>query len=272
MKTLYVSDLDGTLLTSHDQLSPATQAILTRLSHAGVAVTYATARSYQSASKVTRGWIPSLPVIAYNGAFLADAATGKHFWSTSFSPEEAAAVQEEYQSRGLSPLVYAFVEGRERVSYRADHVNDGLGRYLSLRLHDPRFRPVITDEALYQGQPFYFTVIGEQEDLRASYETLHPLAAYTVLLQQELYRPEYWLEVMPRAATKANGILRLKEMLGFERVVGFGDGINDVSLFSVCDEAYAVANAAPELRRVATGVIPSNEEDGVARWLEVHAQ
>lgn len=43
-------------------------------------------------------------------------------------------------------------------------------------------------------------------------------------------------------------------------------------MFDMADEAYAVANAVPELKARATAVIGGNNEDGVARWLEAHAQ
>ena len=45
---------------------------------------------------------------------------------------------------------------------------------------------------------------------------------------------------------------------------------NDLPLFQAADESYAVANAVPELKAAASGIIPSNEEDGVARWLAAH--
>ena len=47
----------------------------------------------------------------------------------------------------------------------------------------------------------------------------------------------------------------------------FGDGINDLDMFHIADEAYAVENAVPELKAAATAVIVSNDEDGVAKWL-----
>ena len=62
-KTLYVSDLDGTLLSRRDRLSPYTVETLNRLLHAGVLFTYATARSLSSASVVTEGLRMDLPVI-----------------------------------------------------------------------------------------------------------------------------------------------------------------------------------------------------------------
>ncbi|MCM1416322.1 MAG: HAD family hydrolase, partial [bacterium] len=42
---------------------------------------------------------------------------------------------------------------------------------------------------------------------------------------------------------------------------------NDIPMFEISDECYAVANAAPELKALATDVIASNDEDGVAKWL-----
>ncbi len=86
-------------------------------------------------------------------------------------------------------------------------------------------------------------------------------------MQQELYRPEYWCEIMPTLATKANAIRKLKNMWGCTRVISFGDAINDIPMFEISDECYAVENAVDELKAVATGIIESNEDDGVAKWL-----
>ena len=91
-------------------------------------------------------------------------------------------------------------------------------------------------------------------------------------MQQELYRPEYWCEIMPAKASKANAIRKLKEMRGCSRVISFGDAINDIPMFEISDECYAVENAVDELKAVATGVIESNEEDGVAKWLLSHVE
>ena len=73
---------------------------------------------------------------------------------------------------------------------------------------------------------------------------------------------------MPFAASKANAIKQLKELLECDRVVAFGDGRNDIDMFELADESYAVQNADEQLKRYATSVISSNDEDGVAHWLE----
>ena len=43
--------------------------------------------------------------------------------------------------------------------------------------------------------------------------------------------------------------------------------VNDIAMFKDADEAYAVSNAHPELKKYATGIIEANEDDGVAKWL-----
>ena len=93
---------------------------------------------------------------------------------------------------------------------------------------------------------------------------------YRCTIQQELYRPEYLCEIMPLGATKSNAIRKLKKLRGCDKVISFGDAINDIPMFEISDACYAVENAVDELKAVADGVIDSNENDGVAKWLEQH--
>jgi hydroxymethylpyrimidine pyrophosphatase-like HAD family hydrolase len=72
---------------------------------------------------------------------------------------------------------------------------------------------------------------------------------------------------LPKQATKANAIKKLKEMWNCDRVVSFGDAINDIPMFQISDECYAVENAVDSLKELATGIIESNDNDGVAKWL-----
>ena len=73
---------------------------------------------------------------------------------------------------------------------------------------------------------------------------------------------------MPKKATKGNAILPLKEKLKCNKIISFGDSVNDIPMFEISDESYAVENAVDELKKHATGIIMSNEKDGVAHWLE----
>lgn len=272
MSTLYVTDLDGTLLNSSDQISQYSMETINGLVARGMQFTYATARSLVSASVVAKGLSATIPVIAYNGALIIHPATGEVISSLSFTEEEAGYVSGVLQENGANPLVYAYVDGVERVSYVAGRENEGIRRYLDVRKGDRRFRPLADEERLYQGDIFYFTCIADREELLPLYEIFSGDERYRCTLQQELYRPEYFLEIMPKKASKAEAIRKLKEIWHCDRVVSFGDAVNDIPMFEISDACYAVANAVPELKACATDVIGSNDEDGVARWLSQFGQ
>lgn len=270
-KTLYVTDLDGTLLNRQDRINHESIVIINELVAKGMLFTYATARSLVSASVVTEGLSTDFPVIIYNGAFIIHPSTGKILSEQSFTPEERLRVIEVLDEYNISPLVYSYVDGIERVSWITSRENDGIKRYINNRKKtDPRFRPISSREELYQGEMFYYTCIGEREEMQPAYDLLSKDTRFRCTLQQELYRPEYWFEIMPAQATKAEAIGQLKKLWNCDRVVSFGDAINDIPMFEISDECYAVENAVDELKAIATGIIDSNENDGVAKWLQEH--
>lgn len=272
MRTLYVTDLDGTLLNRESSLSAYTIETINALVRQGAAFTYATARSLVSASKAARGLELRHPIIAYNGVLIIDPNSGEVVDRRVLFPDAVEDVKAFLAKAGVSPFVYSIIDGTEKVSWLTSKENDGVRYYISKRPGDPRFRPLEDESRLYEGAPFYFTCVGDREELLPVYEQFKDDPRFTVSFQQELYRTEYWCELMPAGSTKANGILRLKELLGAERIVSFGDNLNDLPMFRVSDECYAVENAVPELKDAATAVIPSNEDDGVAKWLLEHAE
>lgn len=264
---LYVSDLDGTLLNSREEISAYSLQIINGLIEKGMKFTYATARSLSSASKVTRGLTVHIPVIIYNGAFIVEADTGKILYSTGFLKEEQQSAAELLEEEGLFPLVYTYRDGQEKVLWDSAHENEGVRNYLAARKGDKRMEAVKAGESLYQGDMFYFTCIDEKARLQGAYERIKDDVRFRVTFQKELYRPEYWLEIMPAKASKAVAINELKKIWNCSRIVSFGDAVNDIPMFRISDQAYAVENAVDELKKYATGVILSNEQDGVAKWL-----
>ena len=79
---------------------------------------------------------------------------------------------------------------------------------------------------------------------------------------------KYLTNIVHSTLSKAKSLLKLKEDYVFDRLVVFGDSLNDISMFKIADESYAVSNARDELKELATQVIGYNEEDSVAHFLE----
>ena len=137
--------------------------------------------------------------------------------------------------------------------------------FLASRKGDIRTNAVSAVTDLKSGSLFYITCIDKQDKLKPLYEKYKDL--FHCVYQTEMYTKQQWLEIMPLNASKANAVKQLKALLGCEKVVAFGDGKNDVDMFELADEGYAVENAHEDLKKHATDIILSNEEDGVAQWL-----
>ena len=268
MRTLYVSDLDGTLLRSDERTSGYTNGIINRLTEQGMLFSYATARSFVTSQKVTAGITAKIPLIVYNGAFIIDNVTGQRMLETFFDAA-ADALLDDLFAHGISPIVYAFIGGAERFSFVPALCTRGMRTFLESRRGDHRTNAVDTPQALHAGNKFYITCIDEPQKLRPFYEKYRD--AYHCVYSSDIYSGEQWLEIMPQAATKSNAIRQLKAMLRCDRLVVFGDGKNDTDMFQIADESYAVQNAHDDLKQLADAVIASNDEDGVAHWLEAHA-
>ena len=264
-KTLYISDLDGTLLRWDQTLSPYTVETLNRLIGQGMCFSYATARSFVTAKAVTEGLSAHVPAIVYNGSFIIEQGSGKRLCTNAFCGEDGKAILDYLIEREVYPIVYAFVDGKERYSWCPHLESRGTAIFNHTRRGDVRENPVSDLSYLYRGEIFHFTCIDEEEKLRPIYEYF--CEKFPCVFHIDVYSGEQWLEIQPHGATKAEAILKLKEMLGCNRIVCFGDGKNDVSMFEIADECYAMANAEDELKTIATAVIDSNEADGVARYL-----
>lgn len=268
MKTLYVSDLDGTLLGSDARVSEFTSAVINKLVENGLLFSYATARSLTTVKQVTQGLKASAPLIVHNGAFIIDNATEKVLRANYFDGSVQRLLDRLFAAN-VFPIVYALIDGRERFSYCPHLRTRGMKAFLDMRKGDERTKVADTPEELKRGNIFYITCIDEPEKLLPLYDEYRE--HYYCVYQKDIYTHEQWLEIMPKAATKSNAMMQVKSMLGCERVIAFGDGKNDIELFKAADESYAVSNANDELKKIATGIIPSNADDGVAKWLKENA-
>lgn len=268
MKTLFVSDLDGTLLTAKETVSEYSLRLLNKLiDEDGVLFTYATARSLNSAAKAVWGLRQNLPVILYNGAIIMEPWNGNKLYNSHFTGTVRADIRRILHEYDVWPLVYSFLGNKERVSWLRGRETEGMKRYLSRRAGDPRLNPVDSPDELKDDEIFYYTYIDAKERTDVLHAVFEKDARFRCIYQQETYQSDYWLEIMPAGTSKGAAATVLKERLGAERLVVFGDALNDRELFRAADEAYAVENADEELKKAATAVIGYSEEDSVSKFI-----
>ena len=87
----------------------------------------------------------------------------------------------------------------------------------------------------------------------------------------DIYSHATWLEISHQQANKRAALQKLKDLLAAGRVTCFGDHLNDIPMFEAADAKFAVANAEDALKEKATGIIDSNDNDGVAKYLHAHS-
>lgn len=269
MKTLYVTDLDGTLMRDDKIISNESIDILNRLIDQGIFLTYATARSLSSASDITRNISFHLPVIIRNGTILANPQTNKEIEISMFG-RELQHIRQALSGTAIPGFATAYFGSNEVKLCLAGKMNEGFQDYLQSHSTDQRIHMVDAEDKLYEGKTCYFTFIAPKNELQPLYERVKHIEGIHCIFQQDKYRPEYWLELCPGDATKAAAIQKIKQLYDCQKVIVFGDSANDISMFRMADEAYATQNAIDELKEIATGIIENNNADGVAKWLEVH--
>ena len=264
---LFVSDLDGTLMRGDLTISDFTVKTINSLVEQGISFTYATARSIVSARTITSELKLKLPVITRNGAVLADNSDGQIIEKALFSKREIGLLKEMLAELPKAGFVSCYF-GDDMIKTFADTDHtDGLQGYLDYYKDDPATVIVPDVEGMFRGDPGYVTMIGDKDEIEPIYKRASEYKGWECIFQKDIYRNEYWLEICPQNCTKAKSILKLKEEYGFEKLVVFGDSVNDLPMFKIADESYAVSNAIDELKARATKVIGSNEEDAVAKFL-----
>lgn len=264
--TLYVTDLDGTLLRSDTTISEYSKDTLNRLIEEGVMFTYATARSYMSASPLVKGLNLCCPAVIFNGVFVVDPKTGRHIIENLYTAECQALARDFFVSENIAPLVYSNIDGKERVSYLKSRF-DEVANYVNSRKGDKRLRPVNDYAELFEGDIFYFTVIDPKNvPLLDSVFTADNGFARNV--QHDTYDDMIWYEIYDKSASKANAVLQVKELVKADDLICFGDNFNDVSMIRAADIGVSVENACEELKKLSDFVIESNNNDGVARFID----
>jgi hydroxymethylpyrimidine pyrophosphatase-like HAD family hydrolase len=107
-----------------------------------------------------------------------------------------------------------------------------------------------------------------EDKINSLYYKIRDIPGLSIVKYRDTYNKEIInLEIYHKSASKANAINYLKIYFHFDKLVSFGDNLNDIPMFEVSDECYAVSNAVDELKDISTSVIGSNLDDSVAKFL-----
>ena len=268
MKTLYISDLDGTLLGSDGTLSAYTHGELNSMLGQGLLFSAATARSPVSAMPLLSGLNLNLPPILLNGVFLYDPATKKIVSHAAIDRKSAETAVQIYQRHDKNPFLFTFDGERVRYHYTELRTPEQREFYRVRSQMQPGCFYHLDTLSVPAGQDaVYFTIMDRYEELKPLRDELESSCNVRTAFYHDTYTEYWFLEVFAAQAGKKNGALALKQMISADYICAFGDNLNDLGLFEAADLRASVANAVPEFKAKADYIIGSNDEDGVVRFI-----
>lgn len=257
------SDLDLTLLHSDASISQPAVRLLNRALARGIKVCLVSARHPLGITLYQPYFNQPLPYVAYNGG-LAVTEEGRELYNYTIPAPKARQIWEAALASGIPGTMMVYAQANW-YAQAADKENP----YLLKEENYMGLQPILADfKELFQAglQPNKFLF---SSDPSAS------LAIEKVLLehagQLHVCRSSQWsVDVMPHGIDKALGVKAMARHWGLrlEEILAFGDSANDLEMLRSVGWGVAVANAAPEVAAAANDHTLSNNQDGVARYLE----
>ncbi len=274
MSTLFVTDLDGTLLDANARLSAQSIRLLRPLLDKGLLLTAATARSPATAVQLLRPLSLSAPAVLMTGTMLYELAASRCLATTPLSPQTVDALCELLECTGQEALAYCAKDGLLTVYYK--EIACEFERTFISRRTGTVYKNFVQTDSYSRALSgcdvlLLMFALPAKEQAEALCAMLSKIPGiYCHYYADEYGSGGYLLELFPAGCTKASALTRVMELTGAQRIVSFGDNINDIPMFRMSAHSCAVANAVPQAREAAKEVIGANTQDGVARWLAAH--
>lgn len=276
-RTLYVSDLDGTLLNRQSVLSETSIATLNRILQEKKALfTIATARTPATVVDLMKEVKCSLlPFVLMAGAVLWNDSKQNYERVRVIPSATVDKLLEIYGHYTIRPFIYRR-HGNCLFVYHTFELTESERQFIEPRIQSP-FKRLVTTESLTAQDPddsvlvysmgSYATLLNIANEIRASQ------LPCTLSCYQDIFDcSQGILEIYAPKTTKAEAIDYLAKQCHAERVVVFGDNLNDLPMMEIADYSVAVGNAFKEVKEQANEIIGCNDEDAVAKWIEQDCQ
>ena len=264
-------DVDGTLLDGRGALRPRTVQAVAKAAEAGIQPVLCTGRRYRRARPVAEELGLSVPIVCNSGALVKDPGEHRTLWRADF---EAAL---------LAEVLALFADHDEP----AVGFSDGSARDHDFVIGQDRTGRPLFDEYVARNRPharidpawslaaephFHLCAIGERPRMLAFEGVILDRLDGRVrtFVQKSPAYSGTMCEVLRHDASKWSAVLHLAELWGIEpaEICAVGDDMNDLPMIAGAGLGVAMAHAPEAVRQSADRVTLSNEDDGLAVFIE----
>lgn len=246
---MILTDLDGTLLCSDGSISERTRSVLKRCQDRGIYIVIATARNWIGAERYIEE-IQSDYEITTDGTLIH--RHGEQIYSCDLEAEDTDRIVQDILA--LDDKTEITVAVGRKVFWNSEHISE------SEKLHKAVYNDYRKPLSCRSNK-----ILAMLPD----YETALEIANKNHCRLQS-YRGENWYAFLPENAGKVQAIRELAKILDIRLsdIVAFGDDKNDIEMLKMCGAGVAVENALAQVKEAADCITLSNDNDGVADWIE----
>lgn len=254
IKTI-VTDMDDTLLMDDRTIGAGTRRVISKCLEKGIRFILASGRAPASLRPFVKLLNTGAPYICCNGAQTLNGVTHELLADLQFTHEQALECARFFESHGMYAQYY------EDECFCYNYTGPFADQYAAATMMSGRQVGPL-DQAL-KGRTAKLLGVDTPERIREVFEKAKAFFGDRVAVTMS--KP-YFLEMNPVEATKGAALERLPGVEK-ETTLAFGDSLNDLSMLTWAKYGVAMANARDEVKAAVKLVCPSNQEEGVARFI-----
>ena len=257
-----VSDLDGTLLKNHLEVTENTRLILHAAQQKGIELVIATGRPFQLIKK----YMDELPFVNYfilnNGAAVYSRIKNDYLFQSFIEQADIASLihfaevnATDFELHTHNALV---VSGEKRQAFFKAYVN---------RLPES-FKPHIVQYRAPEDHLDVTKMMLIQDDIKRYHSLkaeLQNIPHLSIVQSQDTY-----IDVNVQNISKGAALKRLADTVGWDKnqIIALGDQENDHSMLDYAGTAVAMGNAVQSVKEIADMITDSSDNDGVYQALK----
>lgn len=263
-KRVYCSDVDGTLARQGYYLTEDTLELVHKLVEQDVWFTIITGRFLSRSLPVMQQLKLKIPAFCLSGALAFDCAKGRILKVWPMDSQLANTVAERLQSLNHNVLAAVYLPQENRCKLCFNWIKKPQPFPMDQRnelgyLHDE----IVTAEdirvPMAEGQCIFLDMAGDEESMKKAYALVKDLPGIHVYLHESPHNKGFWvLDIVSDRSGKGNAIRWVKEYLGADESVGFGDHYNDLPMLLAADLGVTMAEAPQDMKDQVDLVLPAS--------------
>lgn len=266
---LLALDIDGTLLRSDKTISPRTLAAIEGARRIGVRVVLVTGRRHPAARRIVDQLGFDLDLVLHNGALVIE--NGEVLRCLPLARALALRAVAIGRACAADPVLHCGHLGEGRLMIEGIAPSNTLLVYYLDRSHPDVVSVPVLDDALAE-DPIQVMFGGAIEPMAALRARLAGELGSAVRIDRTIYPSNgvQILDVLRAGVGKAEALafLQRRWQVAAEQTLAIGDNWNDHEMLEAAGLGLVMGNADPEMLRLGLGVLPTNDDDGVAVAIE----